>query len=185
MPSYMKADGDAHEVAQRVLHNFPDFKHLIRVEMTFQVIFAYPTLDAEGEPKGPAIKHNGYPARATIKINSHKDRVAGLPDVTITVDGDWYGQANDRQRQAIFFHEFLHIELKTFTDKVTGEEIPDSDDAGRPKLKMRLHDMQIGVFAQPMKIFGADSGDLELVHEFIGWAKKEEIWVQGELDFVG
>jgi hypothetical protein len=87
------------------------------------------------------IKHGGYPALAYIKITSLKNRIKGMADAEITIDGDAYNAMNDLQRIALIDHELHHLIVAR--DK---EESIKFDDANRPKLKIRKHDYQMGWF---------------------------------------
>lgn len=101
---------------------------------------------ADGECTGePCLKHQGYNAQATIKINSYKDRVEGKADATLTIDlATWVG-LNERERVALIDHELFHLKVRT------KDGIPVRDDCGRPVLKIRLHDWQTGGFGQIVK----------------------------------
>lgn len=92
---------------------------------------------------GPLLCH-GYPALAKVKINSLVDRVEGKSDATLVLDGDeetgWDSWPETKQ-SAVIDHELFHLQLVLGDDGRVEE-----DDCGRPKLKMRLHDAEIGAF---------------------------------------
>lgn len=112
--------------------------------------YAHAPRDEEsGEPKGPALKLHGYPCLATVKIVSHKDRVAGLPDAIIDVDGDRWDDLSDAQQRALIDHELTRLELA-----LDEEGKPKLDDCHRPKLKMRQHDHEVGVFNDVVRRHG-------------------------------
>lgn len=92
------------------------------------------------------LKHHGYPAHAVVKINSLKDRVEGKADCTITFDDDGYDDWPESQQAAVIDHELEHLELVTWVDG-NGMTKPKRDDCGRPVLRMRPHDVEIGGFA--------------------------------------
>jgi hypothetical protein len=87
------------------------------------------------------LKHHGYPAAAVVKINNLKDRVEGKADCTIVFDGDSFPDWPESKAAAVVDHECQHLEL--IRDEQGNVE---TDDAGRPKLKLRLHDVEIGGF---------------------------------------
>lgn len=122
--------------------------------------------DKNGDAKGPAIKFHGYPAVATIKITNNEDRVAGLTDCVINIDSDRWDELSKREREALISHELTHLE---YTGKM--------DNNGRPKLKLRLHDVQIGVFLENIKEFGDDSLDKK---QIVGGFLAVKEYVQGE-----
>ncbi len=92
---------------------------------------------------GGGLKHHGYAACAVVKINSLKDRVEGKEDVTIEIDGDQDGWERwpVTRCEAVIDHELNHL----IVVKDEGGRVK-RDDAGRPKLRLRLHDVQIGGF---------------------------------------
>lgn len=94
------------------------------------------------EPHAPAVKLHGYPCYAVIKVVSLVDRVMGCRDVRITIDQGQWEDLSLRQREALIDHELEHVVL--VKDKRTG--ILKHDDLGRPKVRMKLHDWQLGGF---------------------------------------
>ncbi len=82
---------------------------------------------------------------AVAKINSLKDRVEGKKDCTIVFDGEDIEYWPESKLEAVIDHELTHFEV---VYHAAGPLIsqPKTDDCGRPRLKMRLHDVQIGGF---------------------------------------
>src|SRR5690606_23942633 len=97
----------------------------------------------EDEPK-PCLKHQGYPAYAVTKIVSTKDRAAGLADAMIVIDRYIWESIPSKAKNALLDHELHHLER--VLDKRT--EQPKGDALGRPKLRMRRHDWQMGRFEE-------------------------------------
>lgn len=109
---------------------------LKEAEVTFNLLFA------AGEDGEPALKApGGWPAAAKVKINNLRDRVAGLMDVTILLDGDTWEKRTEAEQRAILDHELQHLEVCR-NDKGMVKR----DDAGRPKLRMRMHDWELAGF---------------------------------------
>lgn len=83
MPVYRRATKEKHECvfAEMELHH----PHLHDVELTVDILEAWPRLDDHGNPTQEALKHAGYPCLAVIKIRGPKDRGQGLGDVLLTV----------------------------------------------------------------------------------------------------
>lgn len=132
--------------------------------VTIKMLFAHAARDQEtGEPKGPAIKHHGYPAAGLAKINSHEKRVAGEDDCQITLDGDAWPDFSEDRQLSIIDHELTHFEVRHDPD---GNIV--LDDCHRPKLRMRLHDVQIGAFAEIAERYGADSLDVNQFKSVLG-----------------
>lgn len=97
-----------------------------------------------GDSKEPAVKLHGYPCYATIGIIPLKQRVDKRADAEITIDRDvWDNDLTEPQQRALLDHEITHLEI--VKDDI-GAIV--TDDIGRPKLKMRLHDYQIGGFSE-------------------------------------
>lgn len=109
---------------------------------------------------GPALTHGGYPAAAVVKANSLKDRVEGKADVTITIDKEWWEQHDTSQNLALLDHELYHVMIARDDD---GKTI--LDDAGRPKVRMRPHDYQIGGFHDIAKRHRMKSVDMSAIQD--------------------
>lgn len=110
---------------------------LVDHEVTVGLLVAWP---AEGGD-GVAVKLHGYPCAAVVKITPYRQRVQGIEDVVITLDGALWAEMSDAERTALLDHELYHLDLARDKDGQVK-----ADDAGRPKLKMRLHDWQLGGF---------------------------------------
>ena len=118
-------------------------RELIEAEVTFSVLMAAAQRDEHtGEPKGPALtKAGGWPALAKVRIVSLRDRVAGIADVQILLDGDQWEEHSPERMDAILDHELEHIEVQR-----DDEGQIKADDCGRPKLRLKLHDWELGGF---------------------------------------
>lgn len=98
--------------------------------------------DSDGEPTGTALTMNGYPAAAVVRLTSLKERAHKLGDVELLIDGARWDKLDEQQRIALIDHELTHVRVRT--ERETGELLTDAQ--GRPKLRMRRHDIQIGGF---------------------------------------
>lgn len=140
MATYVAPDPEVIAVMRRQME--AHHTDLVEAGVTVGVLMAHAARDKQtGEPKGPAIKHAGYPALALVSVVSLKDRVAGLPDARIIVDGDRWEELTAEQRDAVFDHELEHLLL--IRDESGAIQL---DDAFRPRLKLRPHDFQMGAF---------------------------------------
>lgn len=146
---YSLPDPDDVSILSRVVADW--HKDLAAVESRVQILFA--SADPEDEsPKAP-VKHGGYPARATIRVISTKDRLVKGYDAEMLVDRDWWGGASEARKVALLDHELSHLEVvtKTRRDREPGEPLDTSDvvfdDLGRPKLRLKKAD------AQPSDLF--------------------------------
>lgn len=89
-----------------------------------------------------ALKVRGIPAYACVKINDVKARTLGQGDATIQIDEAKWLTLPDATKDSICDHELQHLEV--VRDK---KGRPKLDCAGRPKLKMRMHEIEFGWFA--------------------------------------
>ncbi len=149
MPSYfVVAPYEVKAIAERVIQKHHE--RLNKAGVSIGYLFAHSERDPQWHPKGPAIKGHGYPAAAQVKLVNLRDRVAGLPDALIVIDGDEWPDWSEQRRTAVIDHELTHLHP-------TG----DTDDADRPKLQLRLHDFQIGGFLEVIQRHEADALELE------------------------
>ncbi len=141
MPTYQKADDILPDVEVAMEKYRPD---LVEAGVTIEV------LTAHGD--APALKHHGYPAAAIIRAMPQKDRAAGSADVRLVINAGWWEEASKRQREALLDHELTHLELQRDENGTVK-----TDDCGRPKIKIRSHDFQVGGFEEVVKRHKADA----------------------------
>lgn len=140
MATYRKADPDATDIVVSILGQH--YPKLAAAGVRIGVLMAFaPKSDKTGEPIGNAVMWAGMKAAAKIRIVSLKDRVAGLPDAQIIVDGDEWPDWDEKRRTALMHHEVEHLELR-----LDDEGNVQTDDAFRPKLKLKTHDFYVGGF---------------------------------------
>lgn len=147
------------EVLRLLDHSvLPDhFPRLVELGVRIGVVMAY-------NPDGGAIKHGGYPAAATIKVVSLKDRVTKGFDAELLVDqGVWDGLRH-RQRLSLLYHECRHLEPVPQRDDEEPRHLdngaPDCarDDLTRPRLKCVPGDWNGGDgFRDCVALFGDDA----------------------------
>lgn len=101
-------------------------------------------------PDGPAVKHGGYPARATVRVVPLKDRLTKGYDAEMLIDQMELDLMRPEHLNALVDHELTHLELVMKKvkppkgKKVEAEFIVARDDLDRPKLKTRLGDWNAG-----------------------------------------
>lgn len=114
----------------------------------------------DAEHSLPVLKHQGYPAGATVRITPLKDRALGMADAQIVVDRAGWLALSQRQRAALIDHELTHLEVKTDEEEGAEDPVPVCDAIGRPKLLMRKHDHQFGWFDEVAQRHGEASPEV-------------------------
>jgi hypothetical protein len=113
--------------------------NLVRLDL----VFALCDRDEEtGNPINVAITKNGFRCYGLTKCTNLKERVLGRGDAEIVLDGDWWETATAEQQEALLDHEMHHVAVKT--DKHGNIQ---KDDIGRPLVKLRKHDIEVGWFS--------------------------------------
>jgi len=134
-------------MAASILAEFETHKPTLESGVKLDLVFAFPDYDeTTGEPVNDALKKNGVKALGVTRIVNLKDRSKGLGDAEICLDGHWWERAEEAEQRALLDHELHHIVPTKKTD-----------DLGRPKLKLRKHDVDIGWFAIIAQRHGARS----------------------------
>lgn len=91
---------------------------------------------------GPAIISGGYPVRAKVKLTTAKDRalVSGRDryDVLLMIDWRVWEDCEPSEREALIDHELSHVVVVRDDGRI------ESHDDGRPKLRLRPGDWNIG-----------------------------------------
>lgn len=160
MPTiYRKADDDLANTVQEALQRYRS--DLDEAGVTVE------TLTAHGEADEPVLKLHGYSCAAVVSIKSLKDRAGSSADARIIVDDATWSDFTEAQRDATLHHELLHLLL--VRNKAGAIE---HDQAGRPKLKMRLHDVQLGAFREVVE------RHKEHAPESTVFAAAHKIWTQ-------
>jgi len=149
--TYTQCSPEIHKTARDIMHtHHPD---LFANEPSFLCIFVDAGIDEEGNPK-PAIKHQGYPCAGIVKLTNAADRACGKPDFVIQLDHQVWSRTEEEGRTSLLDHEITHVEPDLDEE---GEYQVHSD--GRPRLKMRRHDIEIGIFHEVIERHGAAAID--------------------------
>ena len=155
MTTYDSAPEEAKKMLADLLHSYDEFKDLEEAEANIGLSWATSQEKKDGEVP-PAIKWHGRPALGLARIIKLEDRVHGAPDGRITIDSRFWDTAPDNERKALLFHELYHFEVKRKDD---GEI--EFDDASRPRLVMRQHDVEVGWFTRTALRFGKASQECQ------------------------
>ena len=142
MAEYRLADADVTALMNELKHK--NHQDLEKCGVRIVCMFAHAPRDENtGEPKGPALKKDGWPAAALCRINSQKLRVQGCADAVIEIDGDTWPDRPPAEQEALIDHELQHVKLKLdMNDNVR------LDGCNRPKLRLQPHDWQLGGFTE-------------------------------------
>lgn len=104
------------------------------------------------------LKHQGYAAAGIIKKNGVLDRMEGKADATMKLCAEQWEELDDASRRALIDHELTHLDpvIESYVTEgpEKGQPIYETDGAGRPVLKIRLHDWQLGGFAEVVERHG-------------------------------
>lgn len=141
MPTYEEAEEGVHRMASEILTTYESHSPLVKCGVTVDFVFAHPSVDENGEPTGDAIKKNGRKALGLCRVINLKDRTMGRGDVEILIDADWWNnEASEQEQKALLDHELHHAEVKMKDGQ------PKRDNLGRPLIKLRKHDVEVGWF---------------------------------------
>lgn len=162
MPStYQLASDEVRDMAKLLIPQYHN--ELFEFDVKIDYVFAFGELDEETSEKlAPAIKHNGWPALGLASRTKLKDRVKGMGDCEILLDGDEWPKLTYAQQLALLDHELEHFEIKR--DKFGNIE---KDDIDRPKITMREHDRQHGWFDNIAQRHGINSFEVQQFRKII------------------
>jgi hypothetical protein len=125
--AYQTADDKITDVVDETIDSF--HKRLRSVKLKLGVLVAQ-NLD------GPGVRHNGYPALASIRVVPLKDRVTKGYDAELLIDEREWNTMKKEHRKALCDHMLTHLVI--VKEKKSGEV--KYDDLGRPKLKTQKGD---------------------------------------------
>lgn len=166
MTTYTKPTTEHRDELREVMKKY--HPELVEWKVKVDMLLVHAPVDKFGFPKGPAIRWNGIPAAAVVSIVKLKDRALGRGDVEILVDGDRCPKWRPEHLRSILDHELTHIEL-------TGE----TDDLGRPKMKMRPHDVDLGWFDSVARRHGDASVEVMQAKSLFGVRSWRQLYLPG------
>ena len=156
MTTYTPAPEEVHARCVALIKRFhPD---LVSVGIRLDILFAQ--TDAED---GHSVKLNGYPCQAVVSILGPKERAKEQGDAQIIIDEENYHDLTEEEQDALLDHELYHLEV---VKDQHGR--PKRDPYGRPKLKMRLHDVQFGWFEEIARRHKQASGEVKQATQLYG-----------------
>lgn len=129
-------------MASAILAEFESHKPLVDAKVKIDFVFAFGDRDDEGNLVSDALMLHGRKALSITRKLSLKDRVMGRGDAEISLDGDWWKEtASEEMQRALLDHELHHVALKITKGQLS------FDSEGRPILRLRKHDVEVGWFA--------------------------------------
>lgn len=152
MPTFERCDKSVEKLASDLLNRYETHKPLVAFDVAVDYVFAYADLDDNEKPINVALTKGGLRALGITRKISLKDRALGRGDAEIALDGDWWKLADAEQQAALLDHELHHVSVKC--DKHGNAQY---DDLGRPQLKLRKHDVEVGWFQCIAQRHGAAS----------------------------
>lgn len=158
MATYTKCPKEVLDLLRKVMEKH--HPHLAAFDVNVACVFAYAKVNNEGIRVGCAVTCGGYQALAKIRVLNLKDRALGRGDAEIVIDGDQFPDFTEARQRALLDHELEHLEVVwevTPPSSNLSAGVPETDDAGRPKLRLRKHDWQIGGFKAVAQRHGDDS----------------------------
>jgi hypothetical protein len=115
------------------------------------------------------VKQGGYPVLAFTKISSLKNRVKGFADAEITIDGSAWESLNDAQKEAL-----IDRELHSLTLVYDKEGALKTDDANRPKIRLKKYSYRLSWFTEIAKRHKQNSP--EVYQAKILWDNDSEVF---------
>lgn len=142
MPTYQKCDLSINRLAEELIEKYPTNQPLGKIGVKIDFVFAFGDVNDDGEQINDAITKNGVRALGVTRIIPLKDRAMGRGDVEILLDGDNWKTATEEEQAALLDHELHHVSVKA-----DAHGNVQYDDLGRPQIKLRKHDIEVGWFS--------------------------------------
>lgn len=168
MSKFTDPDMETTALLARAMKEFHE--ELGAVGVTVAVLMAHPPENKDGEQTGPALKLRGHQCDAIASIVPIAFRAQGMKDALIKIAVDRWDGFTEEQKLALLDHELEHFVVAR---NLNGDPILDS--CGRPKLKMKHHDVELGFFSAVARRHGMASGEVHACRQLIG--------LQGEIYF--
>lgn len=155
MKAYSASSTDLADCIERMQEEH----HLDLHGVTVAALFVY---DDEASSES-VLSHQGYPAAAVIRLTPTRDRALGVADAVIVVDRAHWLTLILEQKDALIDHELTH--LTRVIDEESGGPVFDA--VNRPKLKMRMHDRQLGWFDEVAERHGEHSAEASQARQLL------------------
>lgn len=152
MPTFERCDESIDVLAKELVNKFESHKPLLSANVKIDFVFAYADQDDDGNLLNDALTKNGVRALGIARKVPLKDRALGRGDAEVSIDGNWWAEASAEEQAALLDHEMHHISVEA--DKAGNIQF---DDLGRPQIKLRKHDVEVGWFKCIAQRHGAAS----------------------------
>ena len=157
-------------IAATIKKSHPD---LLRLGATIAGVFVV-KVDKDDTPE-VGLKRNGLPAAAKIQITPLADRARGMDDAKLTICAHAWERLSENQRAALIDHELQHLELKPTEDE--NGAIVETDDLGRPRLRLRPHDWELAGFEAVVERHGENALEAIQIERFkADYGKQLALW---------
>ena len=154
--TYKQCSEEIQDQARTIMDN--DHHELSKAGPTMLCLFVDAGYDEDGKAK-PAITSNGYPCAGQVKLSSPQDRACGKADFIVLLDVIVWRNLEEKGRESLLDHEITHVEPviddETMEFKLTADE--------RPVLKIRKHDLEIGIFHEVIERHGLAAIDSQAI----------------------
>jgi hypothetical protein len=140
MPTFQRCPPAIKAMADEILREHESHQQVVSAKVEIDYVFAFADVNDAGVTINNALTHHGSRALGICKKIALKERVLGRGDVEIALDGRWWQEASEAECRAVLDHELHHIEVKVDLNGVC------RDDIGRPLIKLRKHDYDVGWF---------------------------------------
>lgn len=130
---------------------------LTDAEVSVDVLLVFETED-DPEDRTVVLRRHGHPVDAVISLTNTAMRTLGRADAVLFLDSAVWGKAVDEDRRGILDHQLQRLELRR--DKNGDVKL---DEAGRPKLRLRLEDWAIAGFHAVVRRNGEHAPEVHAV----------------------
>lgn len=162
----------AHAVLQKYHHDLASAGVKLTVFFSRKVSKFGEYLDTE-----ESLRCNRQPAYATIRVATESERALGFGDAVVVLDYHGYNhRLKDTSRDALISHELHHLKPKQSKD---GNYLRHAN--ARPRLLTVPHDLEIGIFLSPIRVFGRAATDFVMA-DTLFWDVKTEIEIHNKAE---
>jgi hypothetical protein len=156
MPTYQRANDGILAMMEEIREKFHG--QLTEADVSTGLLLAYGSRNQDGERTSDALTKGGLRLAGLAKVVGLRERTAGLPDTLVVMDGDRWDDWSEEKQKALIDHELTHFEVQ-FEPEIPG--VWKTDDLGRPIVKIKPHDFEVGWFESVARRWGVSSFEVE------------------------